>query len=85
MQIVVNPGGPGNATPNAYDTANFEALQTAFKGPNGVFATGQEPIIVGQSAYNTAYGMTFPATWPNWGLSRITDTPSVSCRPMEQS
>ena len=39
----------------------------------GVFKNGQEPIIVGQSAYNEVYGTTFSATWPNWGISRITD------------
>ena len=33
----------------------------------GVFATSQDPIVVGQTAYNTAYNTTFPATWPNWG------------------
>lgn len=39
----------------------------------GVFALSQDPIIVGQSAYDSAYNTTFPSTWPNWGLSRIQD------------
>ncbi len=73
MQIRVSGSG-GTAPRDDYDTAAFSALQAAFKGPTGVFATGQEPIIVGQTAYNDAYGMTFPATYPNWGYSRITDT-----------
>ncbi len=29
--------------------------------------------MVGQTAYNSAFNMTFPATWPNWGISRISD------------
>ena len=28
---------------------------------------------MGQTAYNDTYATTFPATWPNWGLSRISD------------
>ena len=28
---------------------------------------------MGQTAYNSAYNTTFPATWPNWGISRISD------------
>jgi len=80
MQIRVSGSG-GTAPPDDYDTDAFNALKAAFKGPAGVFATGQEPIIVGQSAYNDAYGMTFPATWPNWGISRITDTSISFMRP----
>ncbi len=102
MQIVV---GDVNGNPVAPDTtpgpinavpANLADLRTAFKpvsaGGLGVFDEGQEPIIVGQSAYNDNYNTTFPATWPNWGISRITDrsisfmTPDggvVSAYPME--
>ncbi len=80
MRIEVSGTG-GAATPNA-ELSNLAVLQDAFKpAPTGlgVFANGQEPIIVGQSAYNDVYDtptndITFPATWPNWGLSRITDT-----------
>lgn len=80
MKIKVGAGTdftPGviNAVP-----VNLEALQAAFKPVStgnptglGIFKNGQEPIIVGQSAYNETYSKTFPATWPNWGLSRITD------------
>lgn len=56
MQIVV-AGTPG--TP--FDQ---KALDTAFKatslGGGGVFEKGQHPIIVGQGAYNSAYGTSFP-------------------------
>ncbi len=44
---------------------NLGALQTAFKstslGGQGVFENGQHPIIVGQAAYNSAYGKNFAA------------------------
>jgi len=73
MQIVVTGTG-GTAPPDDYNAATLAALEAAFAGPSGVFATGQEPIIVGQRAYNDAYGMTFPATYPYWGLARIFDT-----------
>lgn len=76
MQIKVSGSG-GAAPPDGYNAATLTSLQTAFASTSttkGVFASGQEPIIVGQTAYNTAYNMLFPATFPNWGLSRITDT-----------
>jgi FtsP/CotA-like multicopper oxidase with cupredoxin domain len=82
MQIRVAAGGTprpcayGTEKPNCgddYNPATLTALQTAFQGPAGVFAQGQAPIIVGQSAYDLAYGHTFPATFPNWGVSRISD------------
>ena len=39
-----------------------------------MFESGQHPIIVGQAAYNSAYGTTFirPAADPD-GFARITD------------
>lgn len=72
MQIVVS-GAPGTPIPDDYNTATLAALQTAFTGASGIFQSSQEPIIVGQTAYDTTYATTFPATWPNWGLSRISD------------
>ncbi|TKB28668.1 hypothetical protein FCL47_02545 [Desulfopila sp. IMCC35006] len=45
-------------------TFNFTALANAFKHKadgSGVFESSQHPIIVGQAAYNSAYGMNFPA------------------------
>ncbi|MEW6290510.1 MAG: multicopper oxidase domain-containing protein [Thermodesulfobacteriota bacterium] len=61
---------------------DLTALQQAFDpagGGPGVFQQGQNPIIVGQSAYNTTYNTTFPTTYPNWGISRIQDN-SLSFR-----
>ena len=43
---------------------NLAALKTAFKhhaDGSGVFEAGQHPIIVGQAAYNSAYGTSFAA------------------------
>jgi hypothetical protein len=45
-----------------------------------VFATSQDPIVVGQAAYGTGagntstYNVAFPATHPNWGISNIFST-----------
>jgi FtsP/CotA-like multicopper oxidase with cupredoxin domain len=67
MQIKVN-GGSGTSF-------NLTALQNAFKatilGGQGVFQNGQHPIIVGQGAYNSAYGSSFTS---NTGLVQIHDT-----------
>jgi FtsP/CotA-like multicopper oxidase with cupredoxin domain/fibronectin type 3 domain-containing protein len=44
---------------------NLNALKTAFKhhaDGSGVFEKGQHPIIVGQAAYNSAYGTSFAAS-----------------------
>ncbi|MFF2951636.1 multicopper oxidase domain-containing protein [Kitasatospora sp. NPDC057965] len=43
---------------------NLTKLQAAFKhhaDGSGVFESGQNPVIVGQAAYNSAYGTSFPA------------------------
>ncbi|MBE0584331.1 MAG: multicopper oxidase domain-containing protein [Desulfofustis sp.] len=72
MQIVVSGVDSGTITPNA-EPGNVAALTAAFTGSDGVFATGQEPMIVGQAAYDDNYAPTFPTTWPYWGVSRITD------------
>jgi FtsP/CotA-like multicopper oxidase with cupredoxin domain len=39
----------------------------------GVFQRGQDPIIVGQSAYDQTYDTTFPTNYPAWGVARIQD------------
>ncbi len=71
MKIVVAPAAPA-------PEFNLTALQTAFKatslGGLGVFENGQHPIIVGQGAYNTAYGTTFQNNGPLAGLAQIFDT-----------
>ncbi len=81
MQIVVS--GSGGAAPvNDYDATTLANLQYAFKSTGsvaggdyvpGVFAASQEPVIVAQKAYESAYNILFPSTWPYWGLSRISD------------
>jgi len=73
MQITVSGTG-GSAPVNDYNPTTLANLVTKLQSPTGVFATAQEPIIVGQAAYNTNYNQTFPSTWPNWGVSRISDT-----------
>ena len=76
MQIIV--AGTGGVAPgNYYDPATLSALDNAFQstpGSPGAFSLAQEEIIVGQSDYDSAYGKTFPTTYPNWGISRINDT-----------
>jgi FtsP/CotA-like multicopper oxidase with cupredoxin domain len=75
MQIKVSGSG-GSAPPDDYNPTTLANLQAAFRSTPtqpGVFERGQEPIIVGQTAYNDAYNRTFPNTWPNWGVSRISD------------
>ena len=71
MRIVVAPTTPAPAY-------NLPALQTAFKatslGGQGVFQAGQNPIVVGQGAYNSAYGTTFQTNGPRGGLVQIYDT-----------
>ena len=50
-------------------TFNLSALQSAFRHKadgSGVFESSQNPIIVGQSTYNSAYGTNFSASsWCN--------------------
>jgi FtsP/CotA-like multicopper oxidase with cupredoxin domain len=70
MQIVVANIAPAPAF-------DLTALETAFQatslGGQGVFENGQHPIIVGQGAYNSAYGSTFQNSGPRDGFVRITD------------
>lgn len=57
---------------------DLPALETAFtstsQGGLGVFENGQNPIIVGQGAYNSAYGTTFQNNGSQAGLVQIFDT-----------
>ena len=58
MQVKVS--GTTNGT-----SFNLAALQNAFKHKadgSGVFESGQHPIIIGQAAYNSAYGTNFAAS-----------------------
>lgn len=71
MQIKVAASAPAPAY-------NLSALQAAFKavslGGQGVFEWGQNPIIVGQGAYNSAYGTSFQTNGPDAGLVQIFNT-----------
>lgn len=62
MQVKVAASAPAPAF-------NLTALQAAFRHKadgSGVFESGQNPIIVGQAAYNSAYGTNFAASsWCN--------------------
>jgi FtsP/CotA-like multicopper oxidase with cupredoxin domain len=74
MQIVVANTAPAPA----YDLASLNAafahqLDPLTLKPAGVFESGQHPIVVGQGAYNSAYGTTFNSVGPSDGLARITD------------
>lgn len=56
---------------------NLGALQTAFAHQadgSGVFESGQNPIIVGQGEYNSAYGTSFQFNGPRNGTVQIYDT-----------
>ena len=55
---------------------NYNRLVTAFAhhtDGSGVFESSQNPIIVGQGAYNSAYGTGFRTLAPNDGFVRIND------------
>jgi FtsP/CotA-like multicopper oxidase with cupredoxin domain len=71
MKIVV----AASAADPAFDLL---ALDTAFQaeglGGLGVFENGQHPIIVGQGAYNSAYGTSFQNDGPRAGIAQIFDT-----------
>jgi FtsP/CotA-like multicopper oxidase with cupredoxin domain len=56
---------------------NLNALKSAFAHKadgSGVFEFSQHPIIVGQGAYNSAYGTSFQNSGPNAGLVQIYNT-----------
>ncbi len=75
MQIVVGPS-KGRAP---YNTAKlFKAFRSTSDGGGGVFEQSQHPIVVGQAAYNKAYGTEFGkdlgASVSSFdGFARITD------------
>ncbi len=58
MQVTINASTPAPAF-------NLAGLLSAFRhnaAGTGVFESGQHPVIVGQAAYNSAYGTTFAAS-----------------------
>jgi len=72
MQIVV---GTGVTTPSTVDLTSLQAAFAHQEGGLGVFESGQHPIIVGQGAYNSAYGPgKFQNSGPLAGLVQIFDT-----------
>lgn len=83
MQIRVNALPDPAVTPAPFDLGALQAAFAHQPDGSGVFESGQHPIIVGQAAYNTAYGTTFPAgSWCNApgslnqscdGFARISD------------
>src|SRR6185436_4743928 len=73
MQIKINAAGAAAPYDVARLMTEFAPAPTAVPPRPGVFQRGQDPIIVGQSAYDTAYNRTFPTEWPYWGYARIQD------------
>lgn len=76
MQVVVSD------TPAA-PAFNLTALSAAFRhhaDGSGVFESGQHPIIVGQSTYNSAYGTSFASSsWCNAPGSPVTRCDGYAC------
>ncbi len=80
MQVKVSAAAPAPAY-------NLAALNAAFKhhaDGSGVFESGQHPIIVGQAAYNSAYGTSFASgAWCNSPSNP--SAPSATGSPASQS
>ena len=70
MQIKV---GTTTTSPSSVDLAQLQAAFSHQPDGSGVFESGQHPIIVGQGAYNSAYGTNFRNSGPLDGFARITD------------
>lgn len=70
MQIRVAPSAPAPA----FDLSALQAAFAHHADGSGVFESGQNPIIVGQGAYNSAYGTTFQNNGPFAGLVQIYQT-----------
>jgi FtsP/CotA-like multicopper oxidase with cupredoxin domain len=70
MQIKVAPAAPAPA----FDLAALENAFAHQADGSGVFESGQHPIVVGQGAYNTAYGTSFQSNGTRAGLVQIFDT-----------
>ena len=58
MQVTIADTAP---TP-AFDVAKLNAAFSHKANGSGVFESGQNPVVVGQAAYNSAYGTSFPAS-----------------------
>jgi FtsP/CotA-like multicopper oxidase with cupredoxin domain len=83
MQVRVSSNAPALAFDRPNTTADrMGTLQAAFAHhldatgkPAGVFEAGSDPIVVGQAAYNSAYGTSFTAS----GWCGSPKSPSVKC------
>jgi FtsP/CotA-like multicopper oxidase with cupredoxin domain len=58
----------------AFDMAKLEAAFASTPTTPGVFAESQDPILVAQTPYDSAYATSFPEIWPYWGYAGIQDT-----------
>jgi FtsP/CotA-like multicopper oxidase with cupredoxin domain len=70
MQIKVN----AVAAEPVFDLAALENAFSHQADGSGVFESGQNPIIVGQGEYNSAYGTAFKTNGPDNGTVQIYDT-----------
>ncbi len=83
MQVKVSTAAPAVAWDRPNTTADrMGDLMTAFAHhtdaagkPAGVFEAGSDPIVVGQAAYNTAYGTSFAGS----GFCSAPTNPSAKC------
>jgi FtsP/CotA-like multicopper oxidase with cupredoxin domain len=83
MQVKVSTAAPATAFDRPNTTADrMGALEAAFAhhldgqgNPAGVFEAGQNPIIVGQAAYNNTYGTNFASG----GWCNSPSNPSAKC------
>jgi FtsP/CotA-like multicopper oxidase with cupredoxin domain len=58
----------------AFDMAKLQAAFASTPTTPGVFAESQDPILVAQPAYDSAYATSFPTVWPYAGYANINDT-----------
>ena len=58
MQVKIAPATPAPA----FDLASLRQAFRHHANGSGVFESGQNPVIVGQSAYNSAYGQSFASS-----------------------
>ncbi|MCX6081565.1 MAG: multicopper oxidase domain-containing protein [Chloroflexi bacterium] len=73
MQVKIAASTPAQAFNMAPLNAAFAHHLDASGKPAGVFESSEDPIVVGQGAYNSAYGTTFRTLAPRDGFARIND------------
>lgn len=76
----------GSVSPGSYTTFNLTNLQNAFKSTpttQGAFAASQNPILVPQAEYNSAYNASFPSiNYVPIQANSITFTPMGASAPL---